>query len=206
MTAILNMQIFLYESNNSSCLLSCFTFKHCQHVFLMSLTRLPDSAALWLWFVLGDTWSLGLGSLAIPPCLLWGLILQKLLRAASPDERARPWRWRTGDQRLLVALPPWTTATSGRKTHMSRCHRARCCIGGSSYDPPIVPRCSVPSQSSPGVKVWVLWRCGRGLRRRSRLQRRVTIEASCPWQFCQGEESCEGHEFQERQELLHDLS
>lgn len=61
---------------------------------------------------------------------------------------------------------------------------------------PLLPCCSLPSQSSPGVKVWVLWRCGRRLRRRRGLQRRVTIEASCPWQFCQGEESCKGHEFQ----------
>lgn len=159
MTAILNIQIFLDDSNNSSCLLSCFTFKDCLHVFLMFLTRLPDSAALWLWFVLGDTWSLGLGSLAIPPCLLWGLVLQKLLGAASPYERARPWWRRAGDQRLLVALPPWTTATGGRKTHMWRCHRAWCCIRGSSYDPTIAPLfLTFPefswSQSLGSVEVW----------------------------------------------------
>lgn len=42
--------------------------------------------------------------------------------------------------------------------------------------------CSLPSQSSPGVKgVWVLWRSGGGLRWRRRLKRRVTIEAGCPW-------------------------
>ena len=40
---------------------------------------------------------------------------------------------------------------------------------------------SLPSQSSPGVSVCVLWRSGGGLRGRSRLQRRVTIEAGRPW-------------------------
>lgn len=39
----------------------------------------------------------------------------------------------------------------------------------------------IPSQSSPGVKVWVLWRCAGGLRWGRGLQRGVTVEASCPW-------------------------
>lgn len=49
----------------------------CSTVFL---TRLPDSAALWLCFVLGDARSPGLGSLPIPvsPRFLWVLTLQQL--------------------------------------------------------------------------------------------------------------------------------
>ncbi len=77
------------------------------------LTRLPDSAALWLCFVLGDTWSPGLGPLSLPVSsrLLGGLTLQQLLRTASPDEWSGPRRRRGRDQWLLAAFPPCAATT-----------------------------------------------------------------------------------------------
>lgn len=86
----------------------------CSTVFL---TRIPDSAALRLCFLLGDTRSSRLGSLSLPVSsgLIGALTLQQLLRTASPDERPGPWRWRGRDQWLLTAFPPTTATTAGRK-------------------------------------------------------------------------------------------
>lgn len=88
----------------------------------VSLTRLPDSAALRLRFVLGDTRSSGLGSLSLPVSLrlICRLILQQLLGTASPDEQSGPWRRRAGDQRLLAALPPWSATTDGEENQTSK--------------------------------------------------------------------------------------
>lgn len=88
----------------------------------VSLTRLPDSAALRLCFVLGDTRSSGLGSLSLPVSsrLICRFILQQLLGTASPDEQSGPWRRRAGDQRLLAALPPWSATTDGEENQTSK--------------------------------------------------------------------------------------
>ena len=47
----------------------------------------------------------------------------------------------------------------------------------------------IPSQSSPGVAVWVLWRSGGGLRWGGGLQRWQTVEAECAWSFCYREKT-----------------
>lgn len=80
------------------------------------LTRLPDSAALWLGFVLCDTGSPRLSSLSLPvsPRRLFGaLTLQQLLRTASPGEWSGPWWWRGRAQLLLTAFSPCTASTAG---------------------------------------------------------------------------------------------
>ncbi len=94
-----------------------FVCIHYFHVCSLCLTRLPDSAALRLCFVLGDTRSPGLGSLSLPVSsrLIRSLTLQQLLRTASPDERARPWRRRGRDERLLTAFPHCTVTSAGQK-------------------------------------------------------------------------------------------
>lgn len=106
------------------------------------------------------------------------------------DSPAAPWN----------CLPWWTVravTTEGRRSAASRCAPSlKCydwwggksnkqisqsgwyCIRETNYKKHKDP---LPSQSSPGVKVWVLRRSGGGLRWWRRLQRQVTIEASCPW-------------------------
>lgn len=85
-------------------------------------TRIPDSAALQLSFVLCDTWSSGLSSfpLTVSTRLLWGLGLQQLLGASSSDEWTGPWWW-GGNQLLLTALSPCASTETKTKNISVSC-------------------------------------------------------------------------------------
>lgn len=145
-------------------------YKYCFHLCLVLsstvfLTRFPDSAALRLCFVLGDTWSPRLGSLSLPvPSRLLGyLTLQQLFWTASSDEWSGPWWRRGGDQWLLTTLPACTATTAWtdkKQTKLYRKHNDKNKSTHIGANRTLVLSFTFPefswSQSPGSVEVW--WR------------------------------------------------